>query len=281
MMRRVPTADLKLMKLPSRHQLSSLPATPGWISNGWPRTISTMEQVGFSRPFRSSDLIRLCRWAGLCDDRRRGGGIAKAALGRLAGMAARNGRSNRYHHAGHFAHVMMAAAVLACRARLDRESHGLLVLAALVHDLDHHGRRGKHHPQYAQERWSARVATRVLARHGADARLGRRLARLICATAMTDDPFRHAILASDPVARLLTDADIFASLFYRRDVAMRLTRHLKLEQGIGGRTGQMLDSFVARMEHEGLASHAGRELLREVVAWRHPRRTVLTGKGWE
>lgn len=174
----------------------------------------------------------------------------------------------------------MAAAVLAEKAGIGNAERALLVLAALVHDLDHHGRRGTHHPLYRQERLSAQMAGRVLMRHGGDPRLVRRLERLIVATALTSDPHRNAILASDPLARLLSDADVFASLCYERALALKLTVRLKLEQGIAADAEAMLDGFAARMEAEGMASEAGRSLLRNLAASRQPHRNMVTGKGW-
>ena len=129
------------MTPPFRHRFSPFPVSPGWLVNGWPRSIGAMQQVGFSQPCARDDLIALCAWAGLrvTKNRRR---FATSGLTRIAGIATRNGRSNNYHHAGHFAHVVMAAAVLAGKAGIGVADRELLVLAALIHDLDHHGRRG-------------------------------------------------------------------------------------------------------------------------------------------
>ena len=88
------------------------------------------------------------------------------------------------------------------------------------------------------------------------------------ATALTDDALRMAILASDPLARLLADADIFASVSYRRDIALRLTRNLKLEQRIPGKPDDLLRHFAARVGRTGLHSGAGQKLLASVVASR-------------
>jgi len=267
----------------TRQRFSPLPAGPGWLLNGWPRSVGILQQVGFSQRCAEDDLAWLCAWAGLRAGLRagpRGNRFTSSALSKLTRVAARNGRSNHYHHAGHFAHAMMAAAVLGARAGIKAEERDLLILAALVHDLDHHGRRAKTYPLYRQELFSVRLAGRILRRHGGDPRLVRRLEKLIVATALTSDPRREAILASDPLARLLSDADVFASLFYERGVALKLTGMLKLEQGLAGDAATLLDGFAARMEADGLKSGAGRTLLRELTASRQPRRNVVTGKGW-
>ena len=261
-----------------RHRFSSLPAGPGWLLSGWPRSIGMMQQVGFSQPCTGAALVGICAWAGLRAGGRRSH-VRASALSRIAGIAARNGRSNHYHHAGHFAHVVIAAAVLASRAGLNDTDRSLLVLAALIHDLDHHGRRAKRYPLYRQERLSARVASRILMKHRGDPRLVRRLERLIEATALTGDPHRQAILASDPLARLLSDADVFASLFYERNMALKMTSMLKLEQGLAGAADVLLDGFAARMKTDGLQSEAAQSLLDTLVAARESRRNVFLGKG--
>ena len=260
-----------------RYRFSPLPASPGWLVNGWPRSIGVMQRVGFSQPCTRDDLVGLCGWAGLRTSRHRRRS-ASSALSTIARIANRNGRSNHYHHAGHFAHVVMAAAVLARKAGIGDADRELLVLAALIHDLDHHGRRGKRYPLYRQERLSVRIAGRILLRHGGDPRLVRRLERLIEATALTSDAHRQAILSGDPLARLLADADVFASLFYERGLALKLTGMLKLEQGLADDVDSLLDGFASRMAADVLKSEAGRHLLAELTASRQSHRNVVTEK---
>ena len=172
----------------------------------------------------------------------------------------------------------MAAAVLAGKAGIGQADRELLVLAVLIHDLDHHGRRTKQYPPYRQERLSVRVSGRILLRHGGDPRLVRRLERLIEATALTSDSHRRTILSCDPLARLLADADVFASLFYERGLALTLTGMLKLEQGLAGDVAPFLDGFAARMAADGLKSEAGRQLLAELTASRQSHRNVVAGR---
>jgi hypothetical protein len=149
-----------------------------------------------------------------------------------AGTGAFAGRKP-IHDAGHFAHVIMAAGLLAMRAGLHGEDRRLLVLAGLVHDLDHLGRRASS-GYCRQERLSAQRAVRVIVGCGADARLALRINSLLRATALTNDVNRSTILGSDRLARLLTDADIFASVVYPRQRSMGMTRALKLEHCLAG-----------------------------------------------
>lgn len=226
-----------------------------------------MQLVGFSRPCSRRDLASVCRWAGLSEHGRSRNGLSDRAVSRLVTFAARQGPGNRYHHSGHFAHVVMAAALLAGADALCARDRELLVVAALIHDLNHLGKRSSKR-LFHQERQSATAARRIIIGAGADARLAARLETLLIATALTDDALRMAILASDPLARLLADADIFASVGYRRDIALGLTRHLKLEQRIPGKADDLLRHFAARIGKAGLHSGAGRRLLASVVASR-------------
>ena len=72
-----------------------------------------MQLVGFSRPCSRRDLAGICRWAGLSENGRSQSGLTNRAVGRLVTLVARQGPGNRYHHAGHFAHVVMAAGLAA------------------------------------------------------------------------------------------------------------------------------------------------------------------------
>ena len=85
-------------------------------SGGWPRSAGTMQAVRFAPPCTASDLESICNWAGLSFTARAHAGLPARALSRLVGIAARNSGTNSYHHHGHFAHVVMAAGVLAAMA---------------------------------------------------------------------------------------------------------------------------------------------------------------------
>ena len=226
-----------------------------------------MQLVGFSRPCSRRDLASICRWAGLSENGQSKNGLSDRAVSRLVTLAARQGPGNRYHHSGHFAHVVMAAAIFAGSDGLRAHDRDLLVVAALIHDLNHLGKRSSKR-LFHQERQSATAARRIIIGAGADARLAARLEKLLIATALTDDALRMTILAADPLARLLADADIFASVSYRRDIALGLTRNLKLEQRIPGKADDLLRHFAARIGKAGVHSGAGRRLLASTVASR-------------
>lgn len=265
-----------------RHRFASLPAGPGFFMRRWPDAIGSMQLVGFSRPCNGHDLAAICRWAGLFAGQRGkvGGRLPMAAVTRLIRMAAGVESGNRYHHPGHYAHVVMAAGVLAEAARLPGDERSLLILAALIHDLGHHGRRSIKR-LYAQERWSATMVRRVLGRAGADMRLAGRLERLLLATAINEDVLRLTILKADPLARLLADADIFASIFYHRDLALKMTRMLKLEQGLPGTPEALLSHFAALIETEGLRSDTGRNLYVRLADSRRPKHNTVKHEGWD
>lgn len=242
------------------HRFRSLPIGPGHVLIGWPQSLRQVEAVSFVQPCSAAELLALADWAGLNARSARAAGISMQAVRRLTRLAAFNGYSNQYHQSGHFAHVIIAAGLLAAASGLKERDVAILVLAALVHDLDHHGRRSSR-SLYAQEIWSAQKAARVLQRFNSNVGLSPRLARLLRATALTNDTSRKAILNADPLARLLTDADIFASVFFGRKRARSLTRLLKLEQGLAGTPDELLAHFLSIIQAEGLQSSAACAML--------------------
>lgn len=266
-----------------RHRFISLPATPGYLVRRWPSGLGAMQRVGFSRPCRRRDLVAISGWAGLPFGRRSGGrairGVSSLAVSRLMTAAARRKSGNHYHQPGHYAHVVMAAGILAEAANLSSADRAILVMAALVHDLDHHGRRSPRRI-YAQERWSASRVRQILGGAGADIRMASRMEQLVLATAINDDALRLTILAADPLARLLADADLFGSVFYRRDIALGMTRTLKLEQGLKGAPEQLLAQFAAHVEHEGLQSGTGRRLYVALAASRRSSQNTVDHEEW-
>ena len=187
-----------------------------------------------------------------------------------AGTGAFAGRKP-IHDAGHLAHVIMAAGLLAMRAGLHGEDRRMLVLAGLVHDLDHQGRRASS-GHCRQERLSAQRAVRVIVGCGGDARLALRINTLLRATALTNDINRFG---SDRLARLLTDADIFASVVYPRQRSMGMTRALKLEQRLAGSVTALNRRFANMIEATGLQSDTAQSMLQTVLESRHPSRNII------
>lgn len=272
------------MTLFKRRRFASLPASPEYLLRRWPDSVGAMQLVGFARPCSQHDLAAICRWAGLPvrghAGRRVAGRVPASAVSRLISAASSHRSGSHYHQPGHYLHVVMAAGMLARAARLSRHDRALLALAALVHDLDHHGTWSSSRI-YAQERWSAARVRRLLGRAGADMRLAGRLEQLLLATAINDDTLRLTILAADPLARLLADADLFGSVFYRRDLALEMTAKLKLEQRLPGRPDTLLSRFAAHVEREGLRSAVGRGLYARLAMSRRPAQNTVNHEGWD
>ena len=233
-------------------------AGPGAHVRAGRRGISYIEKVPFSQSCSAEDLGFICRWSGLSYPRL--AGISLKAYRRLLVVAAQRRPTNHYHHAGHFAHVVIASGLLAYATGLTARERALLVLAALVHDLDHCGRYAPR-KLFAQETASARRAMRIVLGSGGDARLSLRLLWLLKATALTFHDDRKAILTGDRLARLLADADLFSSLFFSREKAIQLTRRLNLEMLKTGDPVAQYDAFIDSMLLTGAHSAAGRSLL--------------------
>lgn len=247
-----------MFRRPNRRFSGLFAAGPGAHIRAGRRGVSYIEKVAFSQSCSAEDLAFICKWSGLSHPRR--AGISPKAFRRLLSVAAQRRPTNHYHHAGHFAHVVIAAGLLAYEACLSARQRALLVLAALVHDLDHAGRYAPRQ-LFAQETASARRAMRIILGGGGDARLSLRLLWLLKATALTFHDDRKAILAGDRLARLLADADLFSSLFFSRQRAIQLTRGLNLEMLKTGDPVAQYDAFMDSMLRMGAHSAAGRSLL--------------------
>ena len=98
---------------------------------------------------------------------------------------------------------------------------------------------------------------------------------MIRATALTGDQARLLIIRSDRLARLLTDADIFASVMYERDISVRMTACLKLEQRLSGTPEALNAAFASHISGDGLKSAAARRLLADMQTGRAANRTVI------
>ena len=136
----------------------------------------------FSLSCSAEDLGFICRWSGLSYLR-----LAVTSLSayrRLLVVAAQRCLTNHYHHAGHFAHVVIATGLLAYAIGITALERPLLVLAALDHDLGHSGRYAPH-KLFSQETASARRAMRIVLGSGGHASLLLRLLWLLKANALT------------------------------------------------------------------------------------------------
>jgi len=105
--------------------------------------------------------------------------------------------------------VIIAFGLLTHETVLTTGQRALFVLAGLVHGLDHVGRYAPRR-LFAPETASARLVMHIILGSGEDARLSLQLLWPLTATALTFYEDRKAILASDRLARLLADADLFS-----------------------------------------------------------------------
>lgn len=160
-----------------------------------------------------------------------------------------------YHCRQHFCEVMLAASTLSQVHRLSSRSAQLLLLSALIHDLEHDG---KPNLDFRLERASIARATPHLVAAGVDAEARQRLAALVLATephhgvraarlaqnfhasgvalpSRFDGPSELLLLAQDEglsrLAMLLCEADVLPSVGFTLAHAMRLQGLLAREWG--------------------------------------------------
>lgn len=243
-----------------RFSWSKLSRSPANILANWPRSLCQLEGLAFARQYSAENLLELCHWAGLSAPRTlRQHGISYRAIQRLAVWAAADRHNAAYHQSGHIAHVIVAAGLLAAADGLSQADRDIVIVAALVHDLDHMGRHRPRQP-FHMELWSAQIAVAHLSRYGSDARVGVRLTDLLAATSFTADPMRDGILAADPLAAYLVDADLFASLFYGVTHARKLSALIKFEDRDPAPISQILKRFVTIASVHGFHTDAAADL---------------------
>lgn len=232
-----------------------------YMLNRWPASVRFFEGVGQSQP-RQHDIEEALVWAGLPASSRglKALGLRAGLIRRLLPQAASNRHSNSYHNPAHNLAVIRAAGLLAEAAGLSRGARALLVLAALVHDLDHMGRYQRA-GLAEQEFYSFKKAAHLMARYSVHPDIQYQILVMLLATCpqADDDIFRQAGEAGDLVD-CLVDADLFQSLFTKPAQVDRLTKNLKLEMGAKQDWQTMRDGFIASRQKVGLQSAAGRFL---------------------
>lgn len=241
-------------------KLPDLPESPVYVLRQWPRGIRVLEAVPFRAGYDADSLLALCHWAGMSPPSGvRQSGFAYGGVCRLTALARMDRHSAHYHHSGHVAHVVMAAGILAAADNLPQADTDLLILAALVHDLDHQGYH-RCRALYDPEWRSAQLAKAVLSKHGCDARVAQRLESLLLATSFSDDALRDDILATDRLAAYLVDADLFASTFYRRALSMTLTGHVKAEDRLIEQRDDLASGFAEQTRMRGFYTAVAADL---------------------
>ena len=179
----------------------------------------------------------------------------------LIWAAGRNPHKNRYHHDWHNITVMVFAAVLAGlmprHNRLSTNDQFTLLLAAMVHDLDHRG-RAMAVKSYDEEIRSAMIAGRRLFGQSGQGKAWRQLLTMIKNTSF------HVLsvdASKDHLSALLKDADLLGSLVFPRDLVKTMTSGLKQEQKLTALSDKILSQFMENLSKRGLSSPEGYKVL--------------------
>lgn len=232
-----------------------------YLQNRWPRSIHKFEPT-ISHIVTSKSMQEAAHWAGLPKHRRNllAVGLRKRSLNSLFKIASENRHSNKYHDPFHTEYVVRAAGLIGRVAGLSQKHQAILVLAALVHDLDHQGKRTR--PGYAtQELLSFHLVKRKLGRYGVHAG---RLAELKILLMATYPSAKEATqFRSGPVGDMidcLVDADLFQSLFAKPSIVDSLTKRLKHEMSLSTSVEDMQTAFLSARQKVGIQSAAGRWL---------------------
>lgn len=218
------------------------------------------------KPRQKVDLLAAIDWAGVTLPRK-----YRRVITPLIWAASRNPHGNRYHHQWHNLAVMLTAGLLGRQAGLGKAQMTVLLMTALVHDLDH---RGRHMSSiaYGEERRSAMIAGRRLFGASGDGKARRALAARLEATSF--DPATPPVIRhDDEVTQILLDADVLASCMLPRRDALELTRGVMAEQRghAGGKGAEAaLRGFIKALAQRGFAhmvtSHYASEMTTRLAA---------------
>ncbi|MGC6412586.1 MAG: HD domain-containing protein [Candidatus Puniceispirillaceae bacterium] len=231
-----------------------------YVLNRWPHSLPQFEYKARQKAGKSH-IIRLFLSAGGAVPK--SGHLNPAALypnqlKQLADQVSQHRHRAHYHTPQHSYQVMMAVGLLGAASGLKSAEMSLLMLAALIHDLDHLGRYQS--PEKAgQEKWSLRKAFGILSRSGLHYRTRGDLERLILATCpdLTADLLSKS---SAKLARLLVDADLFGSLFFSQKTVRQLTQALKHENRLATDWTLLLSGFLDKAKQIHPASAAAQKL---------------------
>lgn len=213
------------------------------------------------KPRQQVKLAQVLTWAGVRTPKR----YAKS-MRPLIWAASRNPHANGYHHQWHNLAVMISAALLAQRAGLKKPAQAELIIAAMLHDLDHRG-RFMSKDAGGEERRSAKIAaSRMFGRCGSDGMAWRNFITRIEATSFTGE-IKHD--PNDHVAALLLDADIFASCFLPMAEAKQLTKGVMREQSLNGDPASHLSAFINSLSAKGFAHAATSIIAAELPSDKH------------
>ena len=195
-------------------------------------------------------------WAGVMKPRQ-----YQRSIRPLFWAAGRDPHKNGYHHDWHNITVMVFAAVLASlmprQHRLSKDDQFTLLLAAMVHDLDHRGRAMAAKP-YDEEVRSAMIAGRRLFGQTGQGRAWRQVLAMIKNTSF------HVLsvdASKDHLSALLKDADLLGSLVFPYDLVKTMTLGLKQEQHIDLPSDEILSQFMENLSKRGLSSPEGYKVL--------------------
>lgn len=234
---------------------------PGYLGRHLDRHLERLARSVL--PLAKVDLAAALAWAGW-----RGRGGNRRGFKRVLRLAERNRHLNGYHHPWHTLAVIVLAGMLAEAAGLPRRDREALLLAALIHDLDHRGRSASMVPM-AEERRSALLALRLL--NPSNGREARAMLSRIEATATSAEHQRPM----EAVTAILLDADILASVLLPEATVLRLTRGVLIEQGRHSDVEAALDEFLEFIAERGffhpVTGALAASLPRRVSAvWRRP-----------
>ena len=176
-------------------------------------------------------------------------GFSKQAFRYLTRPSGQRLALNAYHNLSHIKQVIVASGLLATASDLRQSDTDKLMMAALIHDYRHLGRR---RPKISgwQEAASLRQALPIFQKYGLSGQNYQLTHRLIMAT----NPKAAADHSACQITSLLLDADLFGSLFLPKIAVDKMTKSLRFEEGLCLDYKELLENFLAHCAIRGFAS---------------------------
>lgn len=223
-----------------------------YITLRWPLSKNIVKKYVMSN-YAKPDLLKLCSCC-LKDLNFRLKLPLVYSLKKLTKVANINTTYNFYHDCHHFKSVVLISSIFAKILNLKNHDKLFVVLIALIHDLNHKGRRNLKKPFY-QEKQTLKVLNGKIFRYFLNFKKWNRVQRIVLNTYFLKTPKTR----DDLVEKIILDVDILVSIMFGIESGHILSKRLKHEQKSFESSILILRNFLNLVETRGLYLDISRE----------------------
>lgn len=164
-------------------------------------------------------------------------------LSKLAILCSKNVNSNKYHDQHHFKSVLLIACLFAKISKIKRNERLLIIILALVHDMNHQGKRIVNKPYY-QEKKTIQALEKVIYRKLLNNKIWKRINRILLNTYFPIEPEKN----NDLVEKIILNADLAGSLIFGFRNGLKLAEKLKNEISYKNKSLTLYKDFLEKIE---------------------------------